>query len=74
MVTSAPLAYILNNPNATGRVSQWGINLGPWDITFQRQTAIKSQVIPNFIADWTESQMPQLPDMSSEWTIYVDGS
>ena len=74
VVTSAPLAYILNNPNATGRVSQWGINLGPWEITYQRQTAIKSQVIPNFIADWTEAQMPQLPDMSNEWTIYVDGS
>jgi ribonuclease HI len=37
-------------------------------------TAIKSQALPNFIADWTESQQPQLLDMSSMWTIYVDGS
>jgi hypothetical protein len=36
MVTSAPLSNILNNPNATGRVSLWGITLVPWEITYQR--------------------------------------
>jgi hypothetical protein len=25
-------------------------------------------------AEWTEAQMPELPDMSNTWTIYVDGS
>jgi ribonuclease HI len=35
---------------------------------------IKSQVLPDFIAEWTEAQMPELPDLSNCWTIYVDGS
>jgi hypothetical protein len=36
VVASSPLASILNNPDATGPVSLWGITLGPWDITYQR--------------------------------------
>jgi ribonuclease HI len=48
-----------------------GIMLGPYEITYQRQEAIKSQVLPNFIIEWMEAQ---LPDMSNTWTIYVNGS
>jgi hypothetical protein len=74
VVASTPLASIVNNPDATGRVSLWGITLGPWEITYQRQSAIKSQVLPDFIVESTEAQLPELTDMSNTWTIYVDGS
>jgi hypothetical protein len=33
VVNEAPLSNILNNPSATGRVSLWGIELSPLDIT-----------------------------------------
>jgi ribonuclease HI len=74
VVGSTPVSSILNNPDATGRILLWGITLGPWEITYQRQSTIKSQVLPDFIAEWTEVQMPELPDLSNCWTIYVDGS
>jgi ribonuclease HI len=74
VVASNPVSSILNIANATGRVSLWGITLGPWEITYQRQSAIKSQVLPDFIAEWMEAQMPELPDLSNCWTIYVNGS
>jgi ribonuclease HI len=74
VVASNPVSSILNNPDATGCVSLWGITLGPWEITYQRQSIIKSQVLPDFIAEWTEAQMPELPNLSNYWTIYVDGS
>jgi ribonuclease HI len=74
VVASNPVSSILNNLDFTGRVSLWGITLGPWEITYQRQSAIESQVLPDFIAEWTEAQMPELPDMLNCWTIYVDGS
>jgi ribonuclease HI len=74
VVASNPVSSILNNPDATGRVSLWGITLGPWEITYHRQSAIKSQVLPDFIAKWTEAQMPELPDLSNTWTIFLDGS
>jgi hypothetical protein len=74
VVASTPVSSILNNPNAMGRVLLWGITLGPWEITYQRQSAIKLQVLLDFIAEWTEAQMPELPDLSNTWTIYVNGS
>jgi hypothetical protein len=74
VVASNPVSSILNNPDAIGRVSLWGITLGPWEITYQCQSAIKSQVLPDFIAEWIEAQMPELPDLSNSWTIFIDGS
>jgi hypothetical protein len=49
VVASTLVSIILNNLDATGRVSLWEITLGPWEITYQRQSAIKSQVLPDFI-------------------------
>jgi hypothetical protein len=42
VVNEAPLSNILNNPEAIGRVSLWGIELSPLDITFEKRKAIKS--------------------------------
>src|SRR3954453_13169701 len=33
VVSETPLKQILTNSNATGRVSQWVIDLSPWEIT-----------------------------------------
>jgi dsDNA-binding SOS-regulon protein len=54
VVNKAPLSNILNNPSAKGRVSLWGIELLPLDITYEKQKAIKSQVLPDFTAEWLE--------------------
>jgi hypothetical protein len=54
VVNEAPLSNILNNPEATRRVSLWGIELSPLDITYEKRKAIKSQVLPDFIAEWLE--------------------
>jgi dsDNA-binding SOS-regulon protein len=74
VVDEAPLSNILNNPAATGRVSLWGIELSPLDITYEKRKAIKSQVLPDFTAEWLELQNTGPPDLSSVWTMYFDGS
>jgi ribonuclease HI len=74
VVSEAPLSNILNNPSATGCVSLWGIELSPLDITYEKQKAIKSQVLPDFTAEWLELQNTGPPDLSSVWTMYFDGS
>jgi ribonuclease HI len=74
VVNEAPLSNILNNPSTTGRVSLWGIELLPLDITYEKRKAIKSQVLPDFTAEWLELQNTGPPDLSSVWTMYFDGS
>src|SRR4051812_29020530 len=74
IVSSAPLADILNNPGATGRVAEWNIELSPWDLQFKHPTTIKAQVLPDFLVEWTEVQTPGPPDLSSSWSMFFDGS
>jgi hypothetical protein len=74
VVNEAPLSNILNNPAATGHVSLWGIELSPLDITYEKRKAIKSQVLPDFTAEWLELQNIGPPELSSVWTMYFDGS
>jgi ribonuclease HI len=74
VVNEAPLSSILNNPEATGRVSLWGIELSPRDITYEKRKTIKSQILPDFMAEWLELRNAGPPDLSSAWTMYFDGS
>jgi hypothetical protein len=50
VVALTPVSNILNKPDITVHIYLWGITLGPWEITYERQSAIKSQVLPDFIA------------------------
>jgi ribonuclease HI len=74
VVNEVPLLNILNNPTATGHVSFWGIELSPLDITYKKTKAIKSQVLPDFTAEWLELQNIGPPDLLSVWTMYFDKS
>jgi hypothetical protein len=42
VVSKAPLQYITNNSDTTGRVAKWGIELASFDIDYKPHTAIKS--------------------------------
>ena len=53
VVSKAPLGDIINNADATGRVAKWGIELAAFDITYKPRSAIKSQALADFVADWT---------------------
>jgi hypothetical protein len=74
VVNEAPLSNVLNNPEATGRVSLWGIKISPLDITYEKRKAIISQILPDFTAEWLELQNIGPPDLSSICTMYFDGS
>ena len=58
MVSDFPLSDILRNHDATGSISKWPVELGALNIEFASRKAIKSQVLANFIAVWTEIQQP----------------
>src|SRR3954463_9908565 len=74
IVSSAPLADILNKPGATDKVAEWNIELSLRDLQFKHPTSIKAQVLPDFLVEWAEVQTPGPPDLSNSWTMYFDGS
>ena len=51
-VSSSAISDIRTNPDATGRVAKWVIELGPWDIKYAHPRAIKAQVLPDFTTEW----------------------
>jgi hypothetical protein len=55
VVTDYPLGDILQNQDATGKISKWAVELGALNINFKLQTAIKSQALVDFMAEWREN-------------------
>jgi ribonuclease HI len=43
------------------------------DITYAPRSAIKSQVLTNFVAEWTEIQTPPAKIEHETWIMYLDG-
>ena len=74
VASEVPLNDIINNRDATGRIAKWAIELLPFDITYKPRRAIKSQVLADFVAEWTEAELPKEHDTYSNWVMYFDGS
>jgi hypothetical protein len=58
VVTSYPLRTILRNPNATDNIAKWAAELAEFQLNFVPHHAVKSQVLADFIVDWTPSASP----------------
>jgi hypothetical protein len=55
VVTSYPLRAILRNPNMTDNIAKWAAELVEFELDFVPRHAVKSQVLADFIIDWTSS-------------------
>jgi hypothetical protein len=56
VVSSYPFGIIVHNRDAIGRIAQWSIELGQYDIQFVPRTAIKSWALADFVAEWTNPE------------------
>jgi ribonuclease HI len=86
VVSSFPLRVVLHNPNATGNIAKWAAELAEFELDFVPRHAVKSQVLANFIVDWTPpANHPEGPRCSApepgapalagpHWTLFFDGS
>jgi hypothetical protein len=74
VVSSFPLGEILRNPNAAGRIAKWSMELMGETLAYAPCKAIKSQILADFIAEWTDPQLPPLQIQVECWTLYFDGS
>jgi hypothetical protein len=90
VVTSYPLRAILHNSNATGNIAKWVVELAEFQLEFQPCHAVKSQVLADFIVEWTPSpSAPGGSDLDSDptptepralvftephWTFFFDRS
>ena len=50
-----PMRQILHKPETSGRLIKWAIELNKFDIKYKPRTAVKGQVLANFIMEVTPS-------------------
>jgi hypothetical protein len=74
VVSSFSLGEIIRNPDAAGRIAKWSVELMGETLAYAPRKAIKSQILADFIAEWTDTQFPP-PQIQAEcWTLYFNGS
>jgi ribonuclease HI len=74
VVSSFPLGEIIRNPDVAGRIAKWSVELMGETLAYAPRKAVKSQILADFVAEWTDTQLPP-PQIQAEcWTLYFDGS
>ncbi|KAD3642299.1 hypothetical protein E3N88_31523 [Mikania micrantha] len=81
VLTNLPIREALQKPESSGRLAKWAIELGEHGLTYLPRTAIKGQVLADFIMEGTTPKPPegQVLSISSGtkeegWVLYTDGA
>jgi hypothetical protein len=74
VVSSFPLGEIVQNQEASGRIAKWVLELMGETLYYAPHKVIKSQVLADFLAEWTDTQLPPVQIKAEVWTMYFDGS
>jgi hypothetical protein len=75
VLTNQPPNDIFRNQDCSGRIGKWAMELSEHVIDFDKRSAIKSQVLVDFIAGWTEpSSYIEGLVIDTPWQLYYDGA
>jgi hypothetical protein len=75
VLTNHPLNDIFSNSDSSSRIEKWAMVLSEHVIDFKKRSAIKSQVLADFITDWMEpASYIEVPVIESTWQVYCDGA
>ncbi|KAI3754656.1 hypothetical protein L1987_54443 [Smallanthus sonchifolius] len=83
VVTDQPIRTILERPETSGRLAKWAIELGEHKIEYVPRTAIKAQVLADFLAEVPEEQKEEAEIAKNDeqqeyppntWKLFADGA
>ena len=72
VLTDQPLKRVMSSLEATGRMALWAIELNEFDIQYRPRTAVKGQIVADFIAEYTQSE-GKGAERLGQWSIHTDG-
>ena len=73
--TEYPMKQVLHKPETSGRLMKWAIELSEFDIRYKPKTAIKGQVLADFVMEFTSAgptENTQTPTDLPIWKLSVD--
>jgi hypothetical protein len=71
VLTNQPLNDIFSNRDSSRRIKKWAMELSEYVVDFEKRSAIKSQLLADFVVEWTEprstteDEVPKTP-----WVVY----
>ncbi|XP_071695784.1 uncharacterized protein [Rutidosis leptorrhynchoides] len=80
VLTDQPIRQLLYKPEISGRLTKWAIELGEHEIAYCARSAIKGQVMADYLAETAANMLAicdpeQLPVPPLElWELYTDGA
>jgi hypothetical protein len=74
VITNQPLNDLFTNKEASTRIIKWGAELSEYIVDFERRSAIKSQVLVDFVVGWTSPTQNLDEEMLTPWVVQCDGA
>ena len=69
VLTDKPLWQVMSNLKAAGRMALWAIELSGFNIQYRPRTAIKGQVVANFIMEFTNVECQGAREYP-QWSVH----
>jgi ribonuclease HI len=74
VITNEPLNNLFANKEASTRIIKWGTELSEYIVDFERRSTIKSQVLEDFVVDWTSPTHNFGVEIPTPWIVQRDGA
>jgi hypothetical protein len=74
VITNQPLNDLFTNKEASTKIVKWAAELSEYTVDFERRSAIKSQVLAEFVIDWTSPTQDSSEDITTPWVVHCDGA
>ncbi|GJU16760.1 reverse transcriptase domain-containing protein [Tanacetum coccineum] len=79
VITDQPIKQLLSSSEIFGRMLKWKFKLEGYDIQYRPRTAIKGQILADFIVEHPEEEsldelMTKPKELPEPWTLFTDGS
>jgi hypothetical protein len=74
VITNQPLKDLFTNKEASTRIVKWAAELSEYIVDFERRNVIKSQVLVDFVVDWTSPSQDSTENITTPWVVHCDGA
>jgi ribonuclease HI len=72
VITNQPLNDLFTNKEASTRIIKWAAELSEYTVDLERRCTIKSQVLVDFVVDWTSPTYDSSKEIVTPWVVHCD--
>jgi ribonuclease HI len=74
IITNQPPNDLFMNKEASTIIVKWAAELSEYTVDFEKRNPIKSQVLADFVVDWTLPSQGSDEDITTPWVVHCDGA